>query len=360
MRDDDGLRSAITSIVEEGVDVVTLEHPRTDEVYRRSTLTVVRARTGRPLYLFAQCQDVTEQRLAELELHQSEQRFRLMVDVVRDYAIFMLDPEGRISSWNLGAQRSKGWTADEVIGQHFRIFYPPEQQKARHPEHELELTLRDGVYQEEGWRVRKDGSRFWAHVTITAIRDESGQHLGFAKITRDHTERMQMLEQQGHYAHALAEANARLEEANAGLADAAEEQARFLAVTAHELRTPVGVLTMSARLLADNLDRLEDDEREELLSSMHGQRGPAAAAARRPADDLPVAGGHARPRPAGPGPGRGAGPGPPTPPGRPPRRAHRRRHRPRGWSPGSTPTGSGRSSTTSSPTRSRTARARSG
>ena len=273
VRDDDGLRSAITSIVEEGVDVVTLEHPRTDEVYRRSTLTVVRARTGRPLYLFAQCQDVTEQRLAELELHQSEQRFRLMVDVVRDYAIFMLDPEGRISSWNLGAQRSKGWTADEVIGQHFRIFYPPEQQKARHPEHELELTLRDGVYQEEGWRVRKDGSRFWAHVTITAIRDESGQHLGFAKITRDHTERMQMLEQQGHYAHALAEANARLEEANAGLADAAEEQARFLAVTAHELRTPVGVLTMSARLLADNLDRLEDDEREELLSSMHGSAG---------------------------------------------------------------------------------------
>ncbi|HRK48027.1 MAG TPA: PAS domain S-box protein, partial [Nocardioides sp.] len=266
--DEEGLRAATESIVEQGVDVVTLEHPRSAEVYRRSTLTVVRDRAGGPLYLFAQCQDVTEQRLAELELQRSEQRFRLMVDVVRDYAIFMLDPEGRITSWNLGAQRTKGWSADEIIGQHFRIFYPAEQQQLRHPEHELELALRDGVYQEEGWRVRKDGSEFWAHVTITAILNEAGEHLGFAKVTRDHTERMQLLEQQGHYAQALAEANVSLEAANADLAAAADAQARLLAVTAHELRTPVGVLTMSARLLADNLDRLEADERDELLAGM--------------------------------------------------------------------------------------------
>jgi PAS domain S-box-containing protein len=264
---------AVSAIVERGADVVTLEHPLADEVYLRSTLTVVRDSGGQPLYLFAQCQDVTAQRTAELELRQSEQRFRLMVDVVRDYAIFMLDPDGLITSWNLGAQRSKGWTADEIIGQHFRIFYPPEQQASRHPEHELEIAEREGVYQEEGWRVRKDGSQFWAHVTITKIVDEEGRHIGFAKVTRDHTERMQMLEQQGQYANALAEANTRLEDANTDLAMAADEQARFLAVTAHELRSPVGVVSMSGKLLSENWERLDPAEREELLAGMQNGAG---------------------------------------------------------------------------------------
>jgi PAS domain S-box-containing protein len=273
VRDEQGLADARATIVEKGADVVTLEHPEVGETHLRTTLTVVRDRGGQPLYLFAQCQDVTGQRAAELELRQSEQRFRLLVDVVRDYAIFMLDPEGRVVSWNLGAQRTKGWTADEIVGRHFRVFYPAEQQAARHPEHELELALRDGVYQEEGWRVRKDGSRFWAHVTITTVRDEQGQHLGFAKITRDHTERMQMLEQQSTYAAALAEANSRLEEANALLASAAEEQARFLAVSAHELRAPIGVLSMSSQLISDGWSDLGDVEREELLTGMRSSSG---------------------------------------------------------------------------------------
>ena len=201
-------------------------------------------------------------------MRDSERRFRLLVEAVRDYAIFMLDPEGCIISWNLGAQRAKGWAAEEIIGQHFRVFYPPEQQAAGHPEYELEVALRDDVYQEEGWRVRKDGSRFWAHVTITAVFDDDGTHLGFAKVTRDHTERMQMLERQGQYAEALAEANERLERANVELAKAAEEQSRFLAVTAHELRSPVGVLSMSGRLLAENWERLDDEERIGLLSGL--------------------------------------------------------------------------------------------
>ncbi len=266
--DPGALNEATQAIVDKGADVVTLEHPQLDDAYLRTTLSVVRDQGGQPLYLFAQCQDVTAQRTTELELRESEQRFRLMVDVVRDYAIFMLDTDGLITSWNLGAQRTKGWTADEIIGQHFRVFYPPEQQASRHPEHELEVAEREGVYQEEGWRVRKDGSRFWAHVTITKIVDEEGRHIGFAKVTRDHTERMQMLEQQGQYANALAEANVRLEQANAELALTADEQARFLAVTAHELRSPVGVVSMSGKLLAENWDRLEQGEREELLSGM--------------------------------------------------------------------------------------------
>jgi PAS domain S-box-containing protein len=268
VHDTQSVAEATEAIVERGADVVTLEHPQTNDAYLRTTLTVVRDRAGQPLYLFAQCQDVTAQRDAELRLRKSEQRFRLMVDVVRDYAILMLDTEGRISSWNRGAQRTKGWTAKEVIGQHFRIFYPPEQQAARHPEYELEVAMREGVYQEEGWRVRKDGSRFWAHVTITKIVDEDGNHIGFAKVTRDHTERMKNLEQQGQYANALAEANSRLEEANAELAAAADDQARFLAVTAHELRSPLGVVGMSAKMLGDNWERLDPQERRELLSGM--------------------------------------------------------------------------------------------
>ena len=271
--DDQALADAIKDIVDNGADVVTLEHPQVVDAYRRTTLIVVRDRAGRPLYLFAQCQDVTAQRIAELELRHSEQRFRLMVDAVREYAIFMLDTEGHVTSWNVGAERAKGWTAAEVIGQHFRIFYPPEQQEARHPEHELEIAAREGVYQEEGWRVRKDGSRFWAFVTITKITDEDGQHIGFAKVTRDHTERMQMLEQRGQYADALTEANTRLERANAELAAAAEEQSRFLAITAHELRSPVGVLSASGRMLGESWERLEDAEREELLAGMQSSAG---------------------------------------------------------------------------------------
>ena len=266
--DDEALADATAAIVDKGADVVTLDHPQVGDAYRRTTLTVVRDRAGQPLYLFAQCQDVTPQRIAELELRHSEQRFRLMVDAVREYAIFMLDTEGHVTSWNVGAERAKGWTAAEVIGKHFRVFYPPEQQEARHPEHELEVAAREGVYQEEGWRVRKDGSRFWAFVTITKITDEDGHHIGFAKVTRDHTERMQMLEQRGQYADALAEANTRLERANAELAAAAEEQSRFLAVTAHELRSPVGVLSASSRMLGENWDRLDDAERDELLAAM--------------------------------------------------------------------------------------------
>ena len=266
--DEPEVADAIAAIVEKGADVLTVVHPEADETYLRTTLSVVRDRGGQPLYLLAQCQDVTRQREAERGLRESERRFRLLVEAVRDYAIFMLDPEGCIISWNLGAQRAKGWTADEIIGQHFRVFYPPEQQAARHPEYELEVALRDDVYQEEGWRVRKDGSRFWAHVTITAVFDDDGQHLGFAKVTRDHTERMQMLERQEQYAEALAEANERLERANAELATAAEEQSRFLALTAHELRSPVGVLSMSGRLLAENWERLDDEERSGLLSGL--------------------------------------------------------------------------------------------
>jgi len=147
----------------------------------RSTLAVVADAGGRPLYLFVQAEDVTRRRRALEDLRASEERFRLLVESVTDYAIFMLDQEGRVSSWNAGAERMKGYRAEEIIGQHFRVFYPPEQQAAHHPEHELELAVRDGRYEEEGWRVRQDGTRFWANVVITALFDHDRNLVGFGR-----------------------------------------------------------------------------------------------------------------------------------------------------------------------------------
>lgn len=126
---------------------------------------------------------------AFLRLAERERNLRLLVDGVQDYAIFQLDPQGLIASWNLGAQRIKGYEADEVIGRHFSLFYPEPARQNRWPEEELRWASARGRFEDEGWRVRKDGQRFWANVVITAIRDEGGQLLGFSKVTRDLTER---------------------------------------------------------------------------------------------------------------------------------------------------------------------------
>ncbi|MGV9375801.1 PAS domain-containing sensor histidine kinase [Nonomuraea sp. NPDC003707] len=116
----------------------------------------------------------------------------LLVQSIRDYAIFMLDPRGRIVSWNAGAERIKGYTAEEIIGTHFSVFYPPEDVAAGKPFRGLEAAAADGRWEEEGWRVRKDGTRFWASVVITALRDGRGELRGFGKVTRDLTERRSM------------------------------------------------------------------------------------------------------------------------------------------------------------------------
>jgi PAS domain S-box-containing protein len=118
----------------------------------------------------------------------SEQMFRLLVSSVKDYAIFMLSPEGRILTWNEGAQRAKGYTADEVIGRHFSMFYTQEAKDSGHADNELRIAASSGRYEEEGWRVRKDGSMFWASVVITALFQD-GKLVGFAKVTRDLSER---------------------------------------------------------------------------------------------------------------------------------------------------------------------------
>jgi PAS domain S-box-containing protein len=122
-------------------------------------------------------------------LRESEERFRLLVEGVKDYAIFMLDTDGYVTTWNEGAQRIKGYEAEEIIGEHFSIFYTDEDVEREHPEEELRIAAAEGRYEEEGIRVRKDGSHFWANVLITALRDEEGDLRGFAKVTRDITVR---------------------------------------------------------------------------------------------------------------------------------------------------------------------------
>jgi PAS domain S-box-containing protein len=165
--------------------------------------------------------------------------YQLMVDSVRDYAIFMLDTSGHVASWNQGAQRIKGYKAEEIIGRHFSAFYPPEDIANDKPGQELRVATREGRFEDEGLRIRKDGSMFWANVVITAVRDEEGTLIGFAKVTRDLTERRASEER------AIADARriAQVETANA-------TKSEFLAAMSHELRTPLNAIGGYAELLS--------------------------------------------------------------------------------------------------------------
>jgi PAS domain S-box-containing protein len=154
-----------------------------------SVLDVMRDEAGKLIGFAQAIRDLTERRKAQQALLESERRFRLLVQGVTDYAIFMLDPEGRVTDWNAGARRIKGYEAREIVGQHFSRFYTEEDRAAGVPRRALAQVRETGKFEAEGWRVRKDGSRFWASVVIDTIHDEDGALVGFAKVTRDITER---------------------------------------------------------------------------------------------------------------------------------------------------------------------------
>lgn len=147
--------------------------------------------TNQGVLVLAVTRDITARKQAEDSLRESEERLRSIVESVKEYAIFTLDPEGRVTSWSPAAERIKGYRADEVMGQHFSRFYPPEDVECGKPDHELKVAAEEGRVEDEGWRLRKDGSRFWANVIITALRGPTGELRGFSKVVRDFTQRKQ-------------------------------------------------------------------------------------------------------------------------------------------------------------------------
>jgi PAS domain S-box-containing protein len=157
--------------------------------WARVTLTAIRDESGKLIGFGKVTRDLTDQKRAELLVRRHQERLQLFVQCVQDYALFLLDPEGYITTWNSGAERIKGYKASEIIGQHFSCFYPPEE-RAEKPKYELKIAAKTGRFEDEGWRLRKDGSKFWANVIITALRDETGSLIGFGKVTRDLTQRM--------------------------------------------------------------------------------------------------------------------------------------------------------------------------
>jgi PAS domain S-box-containing protein len=179
---------------------------------------------------------------AEGSRRAAEERFRLMVESVNDYAIITLDREGRVTTWNRGAQLIKGWSSDEILGEHFSRFYPAEDVRAGKCERELEIVAREGGFEEEGWRVRKDGSRFWANVVINAVEDEDGGLVGYTKVTRDLSERKLAAETLAReYQRRIdAEAESRFAQ-------------MFIGILGHDLRNPLNAIAMATRLLRKKL-----------------------------------------------------------------------------------------------------------
>lgn len=193
----------------------------------------------------------------EQALRESEERFRLVIEEVRDYGIFALDPTGVVTSWNLGAERIKGWTAPEILGQHFSRFYPDETRDFL-PARMLQRARERGTVEDEGWRLRKDGSRFWANVVITSLHDDNGQVRGFAKVTRDMTERRR------------SEEALRMAREDAIAANLAKSE--FLSRTSHELRTPMSAILGFGQLLELDEETLSPSHRAAVQQIMKAGR----------------------------------------------------------------------------------------
>lgn len=191
-------------------------------------------------------QEIAQHQATYQALQESQRRFQLLIDGARDYAIFMLDPDGKVISWNEGAERIKGYRAEEILGKHFSCFYPPEDRRGGKPEEKLAKALREGRVEDEGWRIRKDGSSFWANVVVTAVYDYGNRLQGFAKVTRDITERKQV------------EAQLRQAEKLASLGI-------LLGGVAHELKNPLFVVRGNVQLAQQ---ALHDGAQEDLSGSL--------------------------------------------------------------------------------------------
>jgi PAS domain S-box-containing protein len=187
-------------------------------------------------------------------------QFKLLVEAVQDYAIFMLDPLGNVKTWNAGARRIKQYAASEIIGQHFSTFYPEEDKRNGKPQWELEVAKKEGRFEDEGWRIRKDGSRFWANVIITALRDKTGKLVGFGKVTRDFTERMQSKE-------ALARSERALRALSLHLLSTQDQERKRIGRDLHDsLGQSLAMLKLKLESVASNLGANTDLAAEDVAS----------------------------------------------------------------------------------------------
>ncbi len=205
-------------------------------------LTVIRDGSGQLSGFAKVTRDLSDRRKAEEQLRESEERLRLLISSIKDYAIFMLDPKGRVMTWNPGAERIKGYQAEEIIGHLISRFYTPEDLDKGLPQRLLHQAETDGRVEHEGWRVRKDGSRFWADVVISAVRDSNGQLRGFAKVTRDLTERRKM--EEGLVQLAQTREALRLRD-------------EFLSIASHELKTPITTLQLQLESVRERIETLD-------------------------------------------------------------------------------------------------------